>query len=141
MKPVPEDPRAATTSENARCQTISKAPQATTTCTSTALTAGAHTKPKVTCGEKHTTARTAANRSSFADPARYSLETRHMDLTGKSVSVTTDILEGIPSGLEGRCIWDEGGAEVVVEFDREVPNGGFLVNTHQVWIPRVFLHN
>lgn len=47
--------------------------------------------------------------------------------------------DGIQQGLEGRCVWDESGDEVIVEFSQEVPNGGYLVDKKQAWIPRSLL--
>lgn len=63
-----------------------------------------------------------------------------MSMQNKKVEVTHDIVEmdriGIPAGLIGRVDWDEGGEDVIVEFDRDVPNGNLLVNHRQAWIAR-----
>lgn len=67
-------------------------------------------------------------------------------LKGKVVELVREVanplsVECIPAGLKGRVDWDEGGDEVVVEFVRAVPDGGFkLSNERQAWISRTFLH-
>lgn len=45
----------------------------------------------------------------------------------------------IQQGLEGMCVWDEGGSEVIIAFSQDVPNGGFLTDRKQAWVPRVCL--
>lgn len=66
-----------------------------------------------------------------------------MTLQGKQVELTRDApgigANVILRGMSGRCEWDEGGVDVIVEFNREVPNGGMLSNKKQAWVPRHFL--
>lgn len=62
-----------------------------------------------------------------------------MSLQGKQVTLIRDLpglRSGIQCGLTGRCEWDEGGDEVIVEFGQEVPNGSMLPNKKQAWVPR-----
>jgi len=47
--------------------------------------------------------------------------------------------EVVPAGIKGFVRWDEGGEEVIVEFDRDVPNGGLLFDSRQMWIARRLL--
>lgn len=42
----------------------------------------------------------------------------------------------IPAGSVGTVRRDEGGEDVIVEFDREVPDGGFHLPDKQAWVPR-----
>lgn len=66
-----------------------------------------------------------------------------MSLQGKQVMLTQNIpmmgREGIRRGLAGRVEWDDGGVDVIVEFEQEVPNGNMLPNHKQAWVPRHFL--
>lgn len=64
-------------------------------------------------------------------------------LQGSAVRLSTPVPMGagvsIPQGFEGRVAWDEGGDEVVVAFAQDIPNGGFLPDRKQAWIPRASL--
>lgn len=64
-------------------------------------------------------------------------------IQGKAVRTAHAIKVGcdsdIPAGLDGEVIWDEGGSEVIVRFQRDVPNGGFLLDHKQVWLARTSL--
>lgn len=69
---------------------------------------------------------------------------RPLSWQGKSVktsaavkSTLSEEREAIPAGLAGKVVWDEGGDEVVVEFEQEVSNRGFDTdNKKQSWVPR-----
>lgn len=67
------------------------------------------------------------------------------NLTHKPVVITRDVHNPmghrlVPSGSVGRVEWDEGGDEVVVEFQFEVSNHGYsLDNARQMWISRAYL--
>lgn len=61
------------------------------------------------------------------------------NLQGKTVELINHLRccgTGIPAGLVGRVEWDEGGEEVIVEFDREIPDGGLGLPDRQSWVPR-----
>ena len=44
--------------------------------------------------------------------------------------------ETLAPGTSGIVRWDEGGEEVIVEFDRSVPNSGFALPDRQAWVSR-----
>ncbi|GBQ84775.1 hypothetical protein AA14337_2910 [Acetobacter malorum DSM 14337] len=48
--------------------------------------------------------------------------------------------EVLSAGSKGKVVWDEGGAEVIVDFGKPLPNfGGYHLPTGQAWIPKSFL--
>ncbi len=54
-----------------------------------------------------------------------------------AVAVESTVGAGVAAGLSGQVVWDEGGPEVVVQFEQEVSNRGFHVdNNKQAWVPR-----
>ena len=73
--------------------------------------------------------------------------TRTRSWQGRSVKTTTVVKStlseervAIEVGLPGKVVWDDGGDEVVVEFEQEVSNRGFGTdNKRQSWVPRCCL--
>ncbi|WP_445232211.1 hypothetical protein [Duganella rhizosphaerae] len=65
-----------------------------------------------------------------------------MNLLNRHVDIVADFpspLGGsgaIRAGETGRVVWDEPDGDVIVEFEREVPNEGLLPNRRQAWVPR-----
>jgi hypothetical protein len=66
-------------------------------------------------------------------------------MLNKPVYIVTDLPSpmagsgAIHAGESGRVVWDEPGGDVIVEFDRDVPNEGLLLNKRQAWVPRAMV--
>lgn len=64
------------------------------------------------------------------------------NLQGRNVALSVPIKplcggKEVPVGVGGFVRWDEGGEEVLVEFEVPVPNGGIQMdNERQTWVPR-----
>lgn len=66
------------------------------------------------------------------------------NLTGVMVTLTSAIARGanpgLPAGSSGKVVWDEEGAEVIVEFDGEMFTGWHDgLPRGRAWVPRCCL--